>query len=277
MHRRLWLGLLLLANLGCVANGQERANATSTLLGPEAGWDGCRLELHDVHGLWGGVAVYVDGRGSCYVERVDQSRGAKRFWRAIPQDDARALFRLASEDDVAGLEIPERPGVPDEARPAIHVIGPESRRAVSKWENDAVERFDRLRQALAALTTEVGEPTWTGAYDPAWHPLEGAEVTVLLYSGRPDPSWNVRQGDLEPVLTRLKELDDAAPVRRPALGFRGFRLHLRTGEPALNVEVYQGTILLQQRNGSSVTLADERGLEDWLRDQAAARGIEIPE
>lgn len=48
-------------------------------------------------------------------------------------------------------------------------------------------------------------------------------MTVLLYSGRPDPEWAIAAGATEPLLRLWATLGahPDAPVPTPALGYRG--------------------------------------------------------
>jgi hypothetical protein len=82
-------------------------------------------------------------------------------------------------------------------------------------------------------------------------------VTLLIFSGRPDPKWNLAAGEVTALVSRLR---DVAPApERSTLGYRGFlvrsddpdmprevvvrqspeleRLLLRTGERSLSPEI----------------------------------------
>jgi len=286
---------LLVTLLGCVSapvvaqeEGPAADGETGAFLGPPSGWDACRVELHDVHGLWGGVAVWVEGSGRAVVQRVDASRTEARYALALG-DDARALLRRAAEVDVLAVEVPDRPGVPDEARPRIVLQGPAGeRREVSKWGSDEVAGLDAVLADLRAIAGRTGDraPDARGPHDPAWRPfVPRARVEPLLYSGRPNPAWELTGDDLERLRAALEDLPDAEAVARPQLGFRGFLVRFRDGAagptvddaPAAVVEVYRGTVLLQEADGAVRTAADAHDLEARLRAQAAERGVDLPD
>jgi len=263
---------------GCVAAAAQPD--TRAHLGPEETWGDCRLELHDVQGLWGGRDVYVRGDGAAGVQTVSEAREARRVTLTLPPERARALLRLAAEVDVLGAEVPDRPGVPDEARPTLVVVDAAGRRrSIAKWDNDPVPAFDRVRTALLALEQEAAErePAGADGYDPTWRPWPRVVVTVSLFSGRPDPTFELATAaDLADLRRRLRDLPAARPVKAPGLGYRGFRLRAAGAEDVPErLEVYGGAITLTGEAGAR-TVADREGLEAWLRARAEAAGIELP-
>jgi hypothetical protein len=111
-----------------------------------------RLALRNVHGLWGGQDVDVDGAGNGAARLVDRSGAAKTFDLRVPPAQVAALLRQMIEADLLALTFTPRPGVPDEARPEIKVTNPAGKtRAVAKWANDAHPAFDSIYRALLSL------------------------------------------------------------------------------------------------------------------------------
>lgn len=277
MGRREAAAIAALA-LGCAmaASGGEGEPSTAALLGPEAGWDAARVEQRDVHGLWGGRDVRVDGTGRVVVRAVDRGQRETRHEARVAADRARAVLRLAAEQDVLRAPVPRRPGVPDEARPTLVVGGPGGPdREVSKWANDAVPAFDRVRAAVEALADEVQKttkPTYVGAYERGWRPAGTVVVRRSIYSGRHDPAWELTPAQAE----RLRQgLRDLPPLDRKA-GFDmgGFvvEAHGLEGVPSL-LWIFDGAIGLGDVDDLR---ADAHGLEAWLRDESRARGVAGP-
>ncbi|MCO5166183.1 MAG: hypothetical protein M9894_07420 [Planctomycetes bacterium] len=268
---------IAVAAVGCAvaASGRDAVEATSDLLGPEAGRDAARLELRDVHGLWGGRDVRVDGTGRVVVRVVDRAQREARHEATLPPERARALLRLAAEEDVLRARVVPRPGVPDEARPALVVGGPGGPdREVSKWENDAVPAFDRVRAALVAVADEVTattQPAHVGRYERAWRPPGTVAVHASIYSGRPNPTWELTPAQVEALRGRLRDLP---PLGRPAkfdrLGGFLVEAHGVEGVPP-SLWILDGAVGVRDH-----VRADAHGLEAWLRDDARARGVEVP-
>ncbi|MBI3268942.1 MAG: hypothetical protein HYZ53_07965 [Planctomycetes bacterium] len=257
------------------------ANATGAFLGPEAGWGLCRLELLDVHGLWGGQNVYVEGSGRCVVRVVEPAQTERRFAFQLESQEALAVLRSCVSADLLSIRIPERPGVPDEAHPTLVLRAADGRaHTLYKWSNDKVPAFDGIYQGLLALIkkTEGLKPECTGPHDWKWRPWEAVVVTVSMFSGRPDPGWEIPSPkEWEAIRDRLQDLPETAKVNRPSLGYRGVILTARGVEGfPLRVTAWKGVVELEEIPGVVVTLQDAKGLEAWLLAEAKKRGIEVP-
>jgi hypothetical protein len=74
----------------------------------------------------------------------------------------------------AAIEIPDRPGLPDEAHPTITVWWQSGEHtSAAKWDTDTHPDFDAVYEWLRNLASEaVQEQTavYTGTYDPDWQP-----------------------------------------------------------------------------------------------------------
>ncbi len=272
--------MILLAALGASAGAAD--NETTRFLGAEADLALARLELKDVHGLWGGSHVAVAASGSVCVRIVDKTGEERRFVFTIDKKDALALVKLACEQDVLGLKPADRAGVPDEARPQLvleNALG--VARSSFRWANDKVPAFEKVEQALRALEkkTEKLDPVFRGKQDPYFRPLPGVQVTIAMNANRPDPTFElVRQEDWEKLKTLLKDLTAAErPTDKEApTGFRGFFLQPRgfDGVPRW-IAVFKGTIQLGESPRDRTYKKDEKGLEDWLKTEAKKRGFEV--
>jgi hypothetical protein len=256
-------------------------NETGRFLGSEADQAWARLELHAVHALYGGVDIALCASGSACVRIADKGLAERRFLFTIPEKDARAIVATAIAQDILGVKLKDRPGVPDEARPQLvleNALG--QSRDVSHWANDDTPALQAVEVGLHDLVnkTEKLEPAFSGKYDWSYHPFAGVRVTVALFSGRPDPTFElVRPEDWEKLRALTKDL---APAERPVekekpLGYHGFLVGPRE-VPALAkwLSVYKGTVQLGDSPRDVVYKKDEKGLEDWLTAEAKKRGIE---
>jgi hypothetical protein len=146
-------------------------NPTAAFLGPDAQWPRCAVILNDIHPLWGGTAVILEGSGACVVRIVKQGQ-EKRFSLALTAEEARAFRGLCIENDLSTVEPPGRSGLPDQARPAIALRNAAGEtRSVWKWDGDRVPRFDVVLEALKALAkkTEGLKPGFEGKHDRQWN------------------------------------------------------------------------------------------------------------
>jgi len=103
-------------------------------------------------------------------------------------------------------------------------------------------------------------------------------VEVVIFSGRPNPTWPLKNKQpLETLKTKFKDLPEAykeQPTGWPRLGFRGFRI--RGGE-ALGLPgeiwVYQGVIKTGQGKAAKF-LKDSIGLERSLVAESKQQALE---
>ncbi|MFQ6102516.1 MAG: hypothetical protein ACE5OS_14985 [Anaerolineae bacterium] len=129
--------------------------------------------LRDVHPLWGGRNVYLFGDGRLFVQMV--ARGAQESRYALQVEPARVeeLARLLREHRFMQIEIEDRPGMPDEARPEIEVVWQSgARKAVARWANDTHPDFDAIYSWLVELAeSATGQtPVYVGPYEEDWRP-----------------------------------------------------------------------------------------------------------
>ncbi len=257
---------------------------TGKFLGPERDWTRVRIELKDVHALSGGHDVAIEGSGRAVVQVVQQDRTEYRFFLPLDRAEALALVKLVCDQDLLAQKPKERMGVPDEARPTIVVrnaLG--TTRTISKWANDALPPFDKVQAALAALVkrTEGRKVDATLRHDPSWRPFEGITATISMFSGRPDPTFELTAPeDVEKVKALVLDLPGTVRPQEgaPALGYRGILLNPREipGLPAW-ISVHKGTIQMGDSPDTFVYKKDAKGLEAWLKAEARKRGIEILE
>jgi hypothetical protein len=266
-----------------LARAESPKNETGRFVGPESDWPRVRVELKDVHGLHGGHAIAIEGSGRAVVQLVEKDRTEYRFNVPLDRKDALALVRLVAEQDLLAAKPLERAGVPDEARVTLIVRNAQGlAREVTKWAKDPLPAFQKVEQALVALKKRTeGKPVdATVRHDPSWRPFEGVTATVSMYSGRPDPTFELTSDDdLAKVKALLVDLPETKrPVEgAPGLGYRGILLNPRGVAGLPNwITVYKGTVTLGDSPDALAWKKDAKGLEAWLTAEAKKRGIEIP-
>ncbi len=130
-------------------------NDSARFLGDPAEWAGARLELADLHGLWGGCNVVLRGDGGCTVTRVRQpplpdgtyeGRGAEA--------EAQAVLDRCIAQDLLTIRFPARSSiVPDETHTEITLINAAgARHTVGRWANDPPDpRFTAIYTDLLRI------------------------------------------------------------------------------------------------------------------------------
>jgi hypothetical protein len=136
------------------------------------------LLLEDVQALRGGRILYLrgDGGGVCRVinRRPPQPDFfEKRFVFTVDAEVMASLMKTIDDRAFFDLTIPERAGVPDEARPTITVtLRSGKSRTVAQWANDKHEDFDVVYRACLAIADSGAqrEAQYDGKYDASWAP-----------------------------------------------------------------------------------------------------------
>ncbi len=102
----------------------------------------------------------------------------------------------------------------------------------------------------------------------------GFQVELDLFSGRPNPTWPLTAEESQDLLARISRLSPGGGGPVPAgLGYRGFIVYrVETGRPQRWMRVGRGTIWMTGQKETQ-PYRDTEGIEDWLRNQAIARGF----
>jgi hypothetical protein len=103
-------------------------------------------------------------------------------------------------------------------------------------------------------------------------------VELDLFSGVPNPCWELSAEERGELRARLKHLRPAAPPGvGDVLGYRGFLVYAAgpggARQPWLRVQARTIHVLAGQPAG---TWHDVHGLETWLQDLTRNRGMELP-
>ena len=92
-------------------------------------------------------------------------------------------------------------------------------------------------------------------------------VEVDLYSGRENPSWDLRETEAEEFRTRLATLSldtDGRPAGHEGLGYRGLRITVDSSEGMQRIAVAAGVLTIETASEHLVMRDQDRALERWL-------------
>lgn len=130
-------------------------NDTTRFLGDPSGWTGARLELADIHGLWGGCNVVLRGDGSCTITRVQQPPHPDGTVEGrVAEAVARQVLEHCVAQDLLTIRFPARSSiVPDETHTQITLINAAGvRHTVGRWANDPPDpRFTAIYTDLLRI------------------------------------------------------------------------------------------------------------------------------
>lgn len=137
--------------------------------------------LHDVHPLFGGQNVYINEKGNTLVQSVYRSEKQKQSGLR----EKRYIFDLNKAEfekittvvyqHFFNIDIHDRLGVPDEAKPTITVKTTNGKsRKVAKWANDTDRHFDIIYSELLHIVklAETRKSIYEGKFDINWQPRE---------------------------------------------------------------------------------------------------------
>jgi hypothetical protein len=142
-------------------------NATQAFLGDESTWSAVQVELIDVHAMWGGRRISVAGTRQVVMQLVQPGMRERRYELELSAAAWRHLLGVFIEHDFVTIEPPERPGIPDEARPQITLVNAvQDRWSVAKWAGVSEGRFEAVYRVLIELErlTQQLEPVYEGPY-----------------------------------------------------------------------------------------------------------------
>ncbi len=133
------------------------------------------VHLMDVQGLFGGHNLFIRNDGSLFLQVVRHSnRGLvdRRFKGKLEAEEIERLSLLMQSVDFENMSIPDRMGVPDEARPTIIVFKENRIISKAKWANDFHEGFDKIYGFLKRIIRQQEEtvPFFKGNFSRRFHP-----------------------------------------------------------------------------------------------------------
>jgi hypothetical protein len=100
------------------------------------------------------------------------------------------------------------------------------------------------------------------------------EVTLDVFSGRPNPSWRLsaeEERELAELLSDLPPTEERVVGSR--LGYRGFYITNLEERPGLPHEIFAANrvVVIRDEGGTNYS-SDSAGIEQWLIRQAQQRG-----
>jgi hypothetical protein len=97
--------------------------------------------------------------------------------------------------------------------------------------------------------------------------VSGISVELDMYSGRPNPVWQLSEEESAQLLAHLSDLPEATAVTPDHLGYRGFLVRYPSGQ---QFRVYSGSIFLEDK-----VYADLHDAEAWLVAYAERKGVRL--
>lgn len=97
-------------------------NLTRAFLGDEISWEFTRIILRDVHGLWGGRNIFIEGNGYVLLQRVSPAQEELRYEFELSHGLITSLLVRFIEHDFLGIHFPETELSADEAITSITLI-----------------------------------------------------------------------------------------------------------------------------------------------------------
>jgi hypothetical protein len=108
--------------------------------------------------------------------------------------------------------------------------------------------------------------------------VKKARVTLQIYSGRENPSWNLSEEQISNLLALFKDLPESKPFTLPDnLGYRGFQVELseNAAEKPQEIVVYKGRVLYKSAKANKYFTDRERRLEMFLLNSADSLNEEL--
>ena len=109
--------------------------------------------------------------------------------------------------------------------------------------------------------------------------VKKAKVTLQVYSGRENPSWNLSEKQISDFLALVGDLPKSEAFTLPDnLGYRGFQVELTENavEETQEIVVYKGRVLYKSASAEDKYLTDpKRRLETFLLNSADSLDEEL--
>lgn len=136
-----------------------------------------QVVLLDVQGLEGGKDLWIQSDGKAFCRHVAHQKGKSglqetRYEFTLSEKQRSSLLALINKHGFFSIRTNKRSGVPDEARPCIHVKSGTNVHTVGKWAKDKHGDFDPIYQYLQSVAEsgKSGKEFHQGALDWNWKP-----------------------------------------------------------------------------------------------------------
>jgi hypothetical protein len=133
-----------------------------------------------------------------------------------------------------------------------------------------------MRAPVTSPTEETAPQVVLGQVQVLAEPASAhTQVTLRIFSGRPDPTWTLTPAQDAELRQRLGALRPTAQAfdEMGRLGYAGFSLLLppAQGQPEQYVQVWDGVVQLRTQSQATLLADEDRALERWLLDSAVGR------
>jgi hypothetical protein len=104
--------------------------------------------------------------------------------------------------------------------------------------------------------------------------VKKAKVTLRVYSGRENPSWNLSEEQISDLLALAGDLPESEAFGLPDnLGYHGFQVEL--SENAAEIVAYKGRVMYISAGADKYFTDKERRMEMFLLNSAASLNEEL--
>jgi hypothetical protein len=101
--------------------------------------------------------------------------------------------------------------------------------------------------------------------------LSNTAVELDVFSGRPNPRWQLTAAEASELEGRLRGLPETSQAAIPDnLGYRGFHIEDEIGNDRITI-TSNGYVVVRRDNRNAF-YRDTKGVEEWLLQQARSRG-----
>ena len=121
---------------------------------------------------------------------------------------------------------------------------------------------------IGCSTTQGKQATKQGEQKPV-------QITLDVYSGQPNPGWQLSSGEATELARRLAQLNTVAQDPGDGnLGYRGFFIQNegQIAGIARTVRVFRNTVIIPDNKDQRKVYRDTQNITRWLQDQARAHG-----
>ncbi len=130
-----------------------------SFLGSPETWRSAKVELDDIHDLWGGKCITVYGDGTAFVKIVDLGQSAETYRLQLDEERVPELFGALLKNDVLALETCAGVSGANEVCTRLSITNAEGEtRSVCHWElSEPDARFEDVRTALSYVHDHMGD------------------------------------------------------------------------------------------------------------------------
>ena len=153
-------------------------NTTLNFLGDRSTWQGAKVAFDDIHSLWGGRRIVIQGDGVAFITQVDLAQEDQTFRLNLGVERALRVFNVCVGNDVLAIAFPAHTPVPDEVSTRLEISNAAGQsQTVTYWANSPVDyRFEEARAVFTVVADnmEQFQPTVLPQPEPAPVPVQPA-------------------------------------------------------------------------------------------------------